>query len=65
MISLDDIKMEGTEVPFKIFLRSIRPEDREVLTLAAYECLKRNWPVNRMELGYLARELRRKNLVAH
>lgn len=52
--------MEGTEVPFAIFLRTVPEGDKQILTEAALECLKRGWPINRMELGYLARELRRK-----
>lgn len=60
MISLKDIKMEGTEVSMEVFLRTVPDKDRATLTEATYECLRRGWPVNRMELGFLARELRRK-----
>lgn len=60
MISLKDIKMEGTEVSMEIYLRTVPEKDKAILTEATYECLKRGWPINRMELGYLARELRRK-----
>ena len=64
MISLKDIKMAGTDVSVEIWLRSVAPKDKQIVTEAVYECLRRNWPVNLMEIGYLAREMRRKALAS-
>ncbi len=60
MQNLDEITMSGSELPITYFIKSQKPEDREIVTEAVYECLRRNWPVNRMEIGYLVREMRRK-----
>jgi len=60
MPSLDEIKMSGTDLPVSFFIKAQPAEDQEIITAAVYECLKRNWPVNRMEIGYLTREMRRK-----
>ena len=54
--------MAGSEVSAEIFLRTIPRADREIVTEAIYECLRRDWPLNLMEIGYVARELRRKTL---
>ena len=54
--------MAGSEVSAEIFLRTIPRADREIVTEAIYECLRRDWPLNLMEIGYVARELRRKAL---
>ncbi len=62
MLNLDEIKMSGTDLPVSFFIKTLKPSEREIVTEAVYECLRRNWPVNRMEIGYLARELRRKQL---
>ena len=52
--------MAGSEVSAEIFLRTIPRADREIVTEAIYECLRRDWPLNLMEIGYVARELCRK-----
>lgn len=62
MPDLNEIKMSGTDLPVSYFIKIQKPSDRAIVTEAVYECLKRNWPLNRMEIGYLARELRRKQL---
>lgn len=54
--------MAGTDVSVEIWLRSVAPKDKRIVTEAVYECLRRNWPVGKFEIGYLAREMRRKAL---
>ena len=63
MPNLDEIKMSGTDLPVSFFIKTQPAEDRELTTEAVYECLRRGWPLNRMEIGYLARDIRRKRLV--
>ena len=62
MPNLDQIKMSGTELPVSFFIKTQDPQDRALTTAAVYECLRRGWPLNQMEIGYLAREIRRKQL---
>lgn len=64
MDSLRDIKMSGTNLSAEMFLLSIEPEERQIVTDAMLECLKRGWPLNRTAIGHLAREMRR-NLSAN
>ena len=59
MTNLKEIKMSGTNLSVEMFLLSIDPEDRQIVTDATYECLKRGWPLTRTAIGHLARERRR------
>ncbi len=52
--------MSGTNLSAEMFLLSIEPEDRQIVTDAILECLKRGWPLNRTAIGHLAREKRKK-----
>ena len=62
MTNLDKIKMSGTDLPVSFFIKAQVPEDREIVTAAVYECLKKGWPVNRTAIGHLAREIRKNTL---
>lgn len=64
MPNLDEIKMSGTNLPVSFFIKAQLPENREIVTAAVYECLKKGWPVNRTAIGHLAREMR-KNVSAN
>lgn len=59
MQDLNSIKMSGSNTPVSLFIKSQHPQDKEIVTKAVYECLRRNWPLNLTGIGHLVREMRK------
>lgn len=53
--SLEGITMDGSKTPIKFYVKTYPKEERELLTEAILECLRRKYPLNRMEIGIVAR----------
>lgn len=58
--SIDQIMMVGSNLPVSLWVDSLPVSDRQIAIEAVYLCLQRQAPINRMELGSIIRELRRK-----
>ena len=54
---LDNITMNHSNIPVDVFIKSQPPAKWQLLTDATFECLKRGFNINRMELERMARLL--------
>lgn len=58
--SIDQIMMAGSNLPVSLWVNSLPVDDRPIAIEAVYECLRQNFPINRLELGRMVRLLKRK-----
>lgn len=55
--------MSRTNLPASLYIASLPVEIRPIATEAVFECLKLGYPINRLEITAMARELQSRKKV--